>query len=292
MRTLLICCIAIASMMAGCDPAPRHKVQSDVSRCVIISSPNVDNGRFSSMIDSIADALSYNGIDPVIVHTSSLSIAQAVADARQKMDSMRRHSAADDIAVVGYGVVGGPAAMMLAGSDESVASLVLMSTLGVSGKEHLYASLAEFTYGLSGSEAEQGRRLRNAIAQQLGLCDGHAVEADSETARQFLDMADPDGQLAQFDPAKALENVVCPVLVIHGQCDGIVDWKPNVMALERILRHKGCEYEILAFPERNEHYSEAASPIPRFVSLSYSPNFIPEYDMSVFREVARRIKNR
>jgi len=182
---------------------------------------------FGQLANTLADAgfavLRYDkrGVGQSGGRPEAATIADFAEDAKAaiKMMSDRKDIDRKRIAVVGHSE-GGSVAMLAASKNDRVAALVLVATIGVTGKE---LNLYQVTHGLERSgrpEAEKQatielqKKIQEAVLTGSGwdkieLPPGVRQQADTPWFQSYL----------AFDPAKVMRNVEQPILVMQGELD-------------------------------------------------------------------------
>jgi uncharacterized protein len=141
------------------------------------------------------------------------------ANAAIKMMSDRKDIDRKRIAVVGHSE-GGSVAMLAAAKNDRVAAVILVATIGVTGKE---LNLYQVTHGLersARSEAEKQatielqKKIQEAVLtgngwDKIELPPGLRQQADTPWFQSYL----------AFDPAKVMRNVEQPILIVQGELD-------------------------------------------------------------------------
>jgi pimeloyl-ACP methyl ester carboxylesterase len=123
------------------------------------------------------------------------------------------------LAVVGHSE-GGSVALLAASKNDRVAALVLVATIGVTGKE---LNLYQVTHGLDRSNRPESEKLATIELQKkiqeavltgngwdkIELPPGVRQQADTPWFQSYL----------AFDPAKVMRNVEQPILIVQGELD-------------------------------------------------------------------------
>ena len=234
----------------------------------------------------IADHLTRNGIavlryDDRGVGGSSGDIAQSTSedfagDVIAGVDLLMKHPRIDHkrIGLLGHSE-GGIVAPMVAARRNEIDFIILMAGTGIRGEELLYAqgrAIAKASGATDEQIVQQEQNQRRIFAAALGhridslkrsiLAEARAEgkltpEQDSATARMI------DQQLASvetpwfqyflaYDPATALRQVHCPVLLLFGELDVQVPAEMNRVAMENALKAGGNRrYRSVIFPKAN-----------------------------------------
>lgn len=190
---------------------------------------------------------------------------------------------------------GGLVAPMAASRSKDVAFIVLMSGPGVSGEKILLAQGELITRAEGATEAqvqeaaELQRRMFVAARSGKGF-NGLKAELRKKTLAELQNMTEEqrqsiidrerfvnitiEGQLKtiqtawfkfflDYDPAKTLEKVTCPVLALFGGLDLQVPVKMNKEAMDEALKKGGNkDYTFKLFPKANHLYLTAITGSP------------------------------
>jgi pimeloyl-ACP methyl ester carboxylesterase len=126
--------------------------------------------------------------------------------------------------------------MLAASKNDRVAALVLVATIGVTGKE---LNLYQVTHGLERSNRSEAdkqatielqKKIQEAVLtgngwDKIDLPPGLRQQADTPWFQSYL----------AFDPAKVMRNVEQPILVVQGELDTQVP-PSNADRLEELAR--------------------------------------------------------
>lgn len=169
----------------------------------------------------------------------SATAADYAEDARAVVRFLRKRRDIDPkrIALVGYGE-GGPVAMLAAsGAKDDVAALVLVAAPGATGSDFVIEQQQRLMDRMGLPETERQvrielqERIHHAVIAGAGwdsIPDGYRAQADTAWFRSFL----------LFDPAKAMEKVRQPVLVLQAGLDRQVAVRHGALLLEAAKARK------------------------------------------------------
>lgn len=188
-----------------------------------------------SVVDSIKTSYSCHnsgeGLDivPLIVKEGKLQAAVA-----EFSDYLTSHSSSiSQYNMIGVGIMGSAVATMCA-AESSPESLVLISGLGISGKDALRRMLTAGSY-MANMQMDDAQDFRKQV--EGSLCGtGDSVMLPSEFA-----------ELKDFVPMQHLERVKCPVLCVYGTNDSLVEWYENAKAAESALSASNYSSKVLAY---------------------------------------------
>ncbi|MBD5239537.1 MAG: hypothetical protein HDS64_07185 [Bacteroidales bacterium] len=188
-----------------------------------------------SVVDSIKTSYachnSGEGLDivPVIVKEGKLQAAVA-----EFSDYLTSHSSSSlQYNMIGVGIMGSAVATMCA-AESSPESLVLISGLGISGRDALRRILTAGSY-MANMQMGDSQNFRKQVDGTLcGTCDSIML---------------PSGfaELKYFVPTQYLERVKCPVLCVYGTNDSLVEWYENAKAAESALSASNHGSKVLAY---------------------------------------------
>lgn len=173
---------------------------------------------------------------------------------------------------------GGVIAPMVAARDRDVAFIVMMAGTGVPGGDVILEQtrLILQADGASVEEIQKDvSRERELLAMAKQETDGAALE---KKARERLASTVPDAQLGaqirmmsspwfryfvSYDPAPALREVKCPVLVLNGEKDLQVSPQQNLPPIRKALEEAGnTRFEIVILPGLNHLFQTAKTGSP------------------------------
>jgi len=171
--------------------------------------------------------------------SESATAADYAEDARAVVRFLRKRRDIDAkrIALVGYGE-GGPVAMLAAaGSKDDVAALALVAAPGTTGSDYVIEQQQQLMNKMGLSDADrQGRielqeKIHHAVLTGAGwesIPDGYRAQADTAWFRSLL----------LFDPARVMEKVRQPVLVLQAGLDRQVAARHGALLLEAAKARK------------------------------------------------------
>ncbi len=221
---------------------------------------------------------------------SSATSDDFAGDVQAAVNFLQRRSGinAGQIGLIGHSEGGLIAPMVAARSPEAIAFIVLLAGPGVPGDEIILRQqrLIAEAEGQSEELIQLNQEfLREAFA--LIRAGNTEVEARATLApllKKLLEASAPDGkapspdQVAQqidalfspwfrhfvtYDPAPALRQVQCPVLVLNGGRDLQVDPAQNLPAVEAALQKGGNpDYTVKELPELNHLFQHAGTGSP------------------------------
>jgi pimeloyl-ACP methyl ester carboxylesterase len=182
---------------------------------------------FGQLANTLADAgfavLRYDkrGVGQSGGRPEAATLADFAEDAKAAIKAISERKDVDRkrIAVVGHSE-GGSVAMLAAAKNDRVAALVLVATIGVTGKE---LNLYQVTHGLersNRSDAEKQstielqKQIQDAVLtgrgwDKINVPDAVRRQADTPWFQSYL----------AFDPAKVMRNVEQPILIVQGELD-------------------------------------------------------------------------
>jgi pimeloyl-ACP methyl ester carboxylesterase len=182
---------------------------------------------FGQLANTLADAgfavLRYDkrGVGQSGGRPEAATLADFAEDAKAaiKMLSDRKDIDRKKIAVLGHSE-GGAVAMLAASKNDRVAALVLIASIGVTGKD---LNLYQVSHGLersNRSEAEKQatlalqKQIQDAVLTGKGwdkieVPDAIRRQADTPWFQSFL----------AFDPARAMRSLEQPILIVQGELD-------------------------------------------------------------------------
>ena len=121
------------------------------------------------------------------------------------------------IAVLGYGE-GGSAALLAAGSEKKIASLVLVASSGTSGAELVLEQQRHQLDLLKTPDADRQAKIDLQQRVQAAVLTAKGWEGIPEDVRKQADTP-WFRSLLQYDPAKAMTRVSQPILILQGDLD-------------------------------------------------------------------------
>ena len=191
-------------------------------------------GAEESVVDSIKASYachnSGEGLDivPLIVKEGKLQAAVA-----EFSDYLSTHfSSISQYNMIGVGIMGSAVATMCA-AESSPESLVLISGLGISGKDALRRMLTAGSY-MANMRMDDAQDFRKQV--EGSLCG----TGDSIMLPGFAELKD-------FVSTQYLERVKCPVLCVYGTNDSLVEWYENAKAAESALSASNHSSKVLAY---------------------------------------------
>lgn len=254
--------------------------------CVVVVSPSMDRVH-ADLPERISAQIKSNDILPLMVSASDLSNYSSASDVNKiligKVDSLKKQTGLP-IGLIGIGAFGGVAAMDAA-NDSSVDFLVLISSIGMDGKEYLADSMLEMFY--NGSNYDVLSTIRKNIRRSIENLAAGKDEVSEEL--KFISEDNAMKRLIEFRIDKSLDKIKCPVILTHLRYDGIVYWYPNLTNIDKVLEKRGAYYKVISPPFVNQYFEKAEMIIPGYISIQYSPDYDPNYDLSVFNDIASLI---
>jgi pimeloyl-ACP methyl ester carboxylesterase len=182
---------------------------------------------FGQLANTFADAgfavLRYDkrGVGQSGGRPEAATLADFAEDAKAaiKLMSDRKDIDRKRIAVVGHSE-GGSVGMLAAAKNDRVAALVLVATIGVTGKE---LNLYQVTHNLERSDRSEAEKqatieLQKKIQEAVLTGNGWDKIELPAGVRQQADTPWFQSYLA-FDPAKTMRNVEQPLLIVQGELD-------------------------------------------------------------------------
>lgn len=215
---------------------------------------------FGQLANTLADAgfavLRYDkrGIGQSGGRPEAATLADYAEDAKAAVKALSDRKDIDRkrIAVIGHSE-GGSVGMLAAAKNDRVAALVLVATIGVTGRE---LNLYQVTHGLERSNrsaAEQRatielqKKIQEAVLTGSGwdkieLPPGVRQQADTPWFQSYL----------AFDPAKVMRNVEQPLLIVQGELDTQVP-PSNADRLQELAsaRKKAASAKVVKVPAVN-----------------------------------------
>lgn len=216
---------------------------------------------------------------------------------------------------------GGIIAPMVASRSNDVAFIVLMAGTGLPGDEilHLQDSLISKVDGLSDSaihtQLVQQKKLFSIIEADTGVTAERKLRALMDTAvanEPEMSQMDPAAKeqvistqvhqlmspwfryFLTYDPAPALKQVRCPVLVINGAKDLQVPPDENLPAIEAALKAGGNKhYTVLKLPGLNHLFQSAKTGSPEeyaTIEETMSPDALKQIGDWILEQVAWKAK--
>ena len=167
---------------------------------------------------------------------------------------------------------------MVAAHDHDVAFVVMMAGSGVPGDQIIEAQqkLIEETAGESKEKVDLDTEREAEIIELIEKTQDNA--ALDKQLRTLMGASLPEAQLAAqlknvetpwfrsfltYDPATALRQLTCPVLVLNGEKDLQVPPKLNLPAIRKALDEAGNKhYEIDELPGLNHLFQTAKTGLP------------------------------
>lgn len=199
-----------------------------------------------SVVDSIKTCYachnSGDSLDVVLVIVKEGKLQAAVTEF---CDYMSTHSSyISQYDMIGVGITGSAVATMCA-AESSPESLVLISGLGISGKDALRRMLTAGSY-MANMQSIDAQNFRKQV-------DGSLCGSSDSTMfpSEFAELKD-------YVPAQYLEKVKCPVLCVYGTNDSLVEWYENAKATESALSASNHSSKVLAY--MNTGYCLLSSP--------------------------------
>jgi pimeloyl-ACP methyl ester carboxylesterase len=155
------------------------------------------------------------------------------------------------ITVVGHSE-GGMIAMLAAGREKKIGSLVLMGTSGTSGADLILEQQRRELDRLKLSEAEKSEKIALQKQIQAAVIHGTGWDSLSPDVRKQADSTS-FRSLLMFDPAETMERIKQPVLVLQGDLDTQVEphHADKLAALGRARKKDAGPIEVVHFPGLN-----------------------------------------
>lgn len=256
------------------------------ANCVILA-PTV-NQPHKDLPAKIVDKLADNGINAVLIDALSLSdmaTRQEVSDyITGKVDSLKKANHLPT-GILSFGPANSVAAMDAA-ANGGLAFLGLHSALGTDGKDFISDKLCEPSYYMVGGKeaTDMRKKIRSAIE---GVASPNDVDKSLPIANVLNDKNVK--RLMTYDVEKAVGAIKCPVVLSYGLYDGVISWNPNLSNLEKCLQKNNKDYSTLKMPVIDHYLRKAESMLPSFVSVSYSPDYVPQYDLGIVDSLSEAI---
>jgi pimeloyl-ACP methyl ester carboxylesterase len=182
---------------------------------------------FGQLANALADAgfavLRYDkrGVGQSGGRPESAALADFAEDARAAIKTLSERKEIDRkrIAVIGHSE-GGSVGMLAAAKNDRVAALVLLATIGVTGKE---LNLYQVTHGLERSQRSEAEKektitLQKSIQDAVLTGKGWEKIQITEPIRRQADTPWFQSFLA-FDPARVMKDLNQPLLIVQGELD-------------------------------------------------------------------------
>ena len=212
-------------------------------------------------------------IVPIIVKEGKLQAAVS-----EFCDYLSAHSSSiSQYDMIGVGITGSAVATMCA-AKSSPESLVLISGLGISGKDALRRMLTAGSY-IANKQSNEAQDFRKQVDDVL-CGTGELMLLPSE----FVELKD-------FVPAQYLEKVKCPVLCVFGTNDSLVEWYENAKAAESALSASNHSSRVLAY--MNTGYCLLSSPqsnIPQIGEIN--PNIKNQINATAISDIVDWISSK
>ena len=180
----------------------------NVSKCIIIGSAR----QYEAVVDSLSAAFQRADIEVETYCVSARGIAYTA-------DSLSRVVGAEGVGIVGLGLTGGVVAANICKANPSISWLVMISTLGVSGKRFEERFMVAPTYIL---DVPDSVVMASGLRKQLR--ERKAEEGDMISI-----------ELRRYNPEELLGSICCPVFALTGVNDARLDWYENLSAMERYI---------------------------------------------------------
>jgi pimeloyl-ACP methyl ester carboxylesterase len=180
---------------------------------------------FGQLAASLADAgylvLRYDkrGVGQSGGRPESATLADYAADLRAAVKFLSDRKDVDDkrIAVAGHSE-GGSVAMLAAAKEKRIKALVLIDTIGVTGAELNMEQVRHALERAKKTPEEQGQTIELQKKIQQAVLTGSGWEGIPPALRKQAETPWFQSFL-QFDPAKVMDDVDQPVLIVQGELD-------------------------------------------------------------------------
>ena len=256
--------------------------------CIILA-PTVDQYHLD-LPGKIAEKLAENGINASLINPLSLrdnANRQEVNDyIAGKVDSLKKSNNLPT-GILSFGPVNSVVAMDVA-AHGGLAFLCLHSALGTDGKDFIIDKLCEPSYYMMGGEdaTDMRKEIRSKIADVTSL-------SDVDKSFPIDDILNDKGmqRLFTYDMEQSVSSIKCPVILSYGLYDGTISWYPNLSNIEKYLQKNNKDYLTLKMPEIDHYLRKTNTILPSFIRGSYSPDYVPQYDLGILDSFSEAIWN-
>ena len=148
-------------------------------------------------------------------------ISTSISDFKNKLDSLEYNKLKSDYIIIGIGAIGSAAATISA-SKTNPEALILISGVGIDGKDLIFRFLASSTYIVDLPNADT-HTIRAQIRDELNGSGQKSIIPEEWS------------ELSGYIPANFFMNILCPVYAAYGLSDSIVEWYDNCRGVESLL---------------------------------------------------------
>ena len=202
----------VVLLMGGAGPVDRDETVADIPIFGQLAGALAERGFMVLRYDKRGVGQSGGRVETVTLQDyadDAIAIVKWLAK-RDDVDPQR-------IAVLGYGE-GGSAALLAAGREKRIASLVLVAASGTSGADLVLEQQRHQLDLMKTPEAERQAKIELQQRVHAAVLTAKGWEGIPEDVRTQADTP-WFRSLLQFDPAKEMARVSQPILILHGDLD-------------------------------------------------------------------------